>query len=431
MGTEIRLAEGTGQSAARAALRGILGIVESWRHRRAVQSIPIRIHVAGSRDTSGVTRLIAAGLRAGGLRAFAKTTGTLPRMIGPDGNEQPITRRGQIAAVTEQVQAVREAVREKVDVLIIEGLDTKRSVESQCEQKLVRATHAVITNIRSGEGNTDRVASTSHTLATFVPQSGRLYTAEQVHLARLHNAAMDRDTELVCVDDDEIAQVTWDELEQFPYVAHPENVALALRVCIDLGVPRETALRGMHEAHPDPGVMTVYPCTHADGELIFINGFAANDSQSTCQLWDSVVPRYGATRRRIAVINCHADRADGLHHLAEAIARWTEADHYVLIGSGTHRFAQSAIGAGMKPSRFTCLEQVGFRRVVQTLQQLAGTSALILGLGHLNGPGHALVRHYREHLQREAKNDSTSSDSNVTANRRESVLRRPGLRRAA
>ena len=59
----------------------------AWRHRRHLRAIPVRIHVAGTRGKSTTTRLIAAGLRAGGLRVVAKTTGTEPRLIYPDGSE--------------------------------------------------------------------------------------------------------------------------------------------------------------------------------------------------------------------------------------------------------------------------------------------------------------------------------------------------------
>ena len=48
-----------------------LGIAESVAHRRRLARIPTRIHVAGTRGKSSVTRLIAAGLRAGGSRDLA------------------------------------------------------------------------------------------------------------------------------------------------------------------------------------------------------------------------------------------------------------------------------------------------------------------------------------------------------------------------
>ena len=75
-----------------------LGIAESVAHRRRLARIPTRVHVAGTRGKSSVTRLIASGLRAGDVRCAAKTTGTLARMILPDAREVPIFRpRGPVS----------------------------------------------------------------------------------------------------------------------------------------------------------------------------------------------------------------------------------------------------------------------------------------------------------------------------------------------
>ncbi len=245
--------------AAGTALISSMGILEAWWHRRALHSIPIRIHVNGTRGKSGVTRLIAAGLRAGGLRTCAKTTGTLPRMIAPDGREYPVFRPAR-ANVIEQIRVVRAAAREQVDALVIECMALQPALQSLCELKLVQATHGVITNARADHLDVmgPDVEDVARALAGTVPVRGKLFTAEQKHLGPLRTAARDRECQVICIDDDDVASVSWDELERFPYVEHPDNVALALRVCGDLGIDRETALRGMWEAQPDPGVMTVY-----------------------------------------------------------------------------------------------------------------------------------------------------------------------------
>ncbi len=69
-----------------------LGWIERRLHRRRLARIPIRIHVNGTRGKSSVTRLIAGGLRAGGIVTCAKTTGTLARLILPGGQQRPIAR---------------------------------------------------------------------------------------------------------------------------------------------------------------------------------------------------------------------------------------------------------------------------------------------------------------------------------------------------
>ena len=61
------------------------GILEKYLHLKSLKTIPHRIHVNGTRGKSSVTRLIAAGIRESGIKTFAKTTGTIPRIIDEKG----------------------------------------------------------------------------------------------------------------------------------------------------------------------------------------------------------------------------------------------------------------------------------------------------------------------------------------------------------
>ncbi|SVE24307.1 uncharacterized protein METZ01_LOCUS477161, partial [marine metagenome] len=68
------------------------GWFENTLHIKALGKIPLRIHVNGSRGKSSVTRLVAAGLRSGGLKVLAKTTGSAPRIIDENGKDLVIHR---------------------------------------------------------------------------------------------------------------------------------------------------------------------------------------------------------------------------------------------------------------------------------------------------------------------------------------------------
>src|SRR3989442_14377008 len=60
------------------AVVGFLGVRE-WRHHTdRLESIPIRIHVDGSRGKTATCRLIPPPPRANGLRGAGKTTGNSP-----------------------------------------------------------------------------------------------------------------------------------------------------------------------------------------------------------------------------------------------------------------------------------------------------------------------------------------------------------------
>src|SRR5947209_3006146 len=89
------------------------------RHRRNLRAVPVRIHVAGTRGKSTTTRLIAAGLRAGGRRVLAKVTGSEPRLILPDGSEEAWPRRGP-ASVREQTRLLARAAKLHADTVVVE-----------------------------------------------------------------------------------------------------------------------------------------------------------------------------------------------------------------------------------------------------------------------------------------------------------------------
>ena len=87
----------------------ILGAAEMVLHRRTLRRLPVRIHVNGTRGKTSVVRLIAAGLRAGGLRVCSKTTGSFAAVTGPDGEDYPLHRPAQ-PNVIEQMRVLRRLV---------------------------------------------------------------------------------------------------------------------------------------------------------------------------------------------------------------------------------------------------------------------------------------------------------------------------------
>jgi poly-gamma-glutamate synthase PgsB/CapB len=158
----------------------LYGIYEYRRHLRHLQAIPVRVHVNGTRGKSSVTRLIAAGLRAGGIRMMAKTTGTKPRIIFGDGREEPVIRHGK-ANIIEQLKIVRTAQRCDAEALIIECMAIRPELQRVSEQRMVQATVNVITNARAD--HLDEMGPTIQDVALAlclgIPKDGEVFTAEQ------------------------------------------------------------------------------------------------------------------------------------------------------------------------------------------------------------------------------------------------------------
>jgi poly-gamma-glutamate synthase PgsB/CapB len=371
-----------------------MGALELILHRRRLARIPIRIHVNGTRGKTSVTRLIAAGLREAGIRCVAKTTGTVPRFILPNGREVPVYRPGG-ANVIEQKQAVTMAAAQRAEALVVECMALQPSLQWLSESKLVRATHGAITNARPDHldvmGPTEE--DVARALAGTIPVDGVFLTAERKHRAFFQQVAEERGSRFRAAEDISRPLTTRD-VEAFPYLEHQDNVELALAVCEEIGIDNETALRGMWRAKPDPGAMTEVRTEFFGRHVIFVNGFAANDPISTRYIWEQALRRHRDLKRRIAVFNCRSDRADRSEQLAESYAGWTQADEVVLLGTGQYIFARAAVKSGLDPTRLVFVDQDHPADIFEILLGLAESSALVMGLGNIAGPGLALAEYF-------------------------------------
>ena len=373
----------------------LLGLLEALLHRRNISRIPIRIHVNGTRGKSSVTRLIAGGLRAGGITTCAKTTGTLARMILPDASEYPVFRPSG-ANVIEQVRIISTARNYDAQAIVVECMALQPHLQWLSESRFLKSTHGVITNARPDHldvmGPTE--SDVALALAGTTPMGAKLFTAEAERLAVFREAAADRKTALFAVGPEEVAAVSDEEMEGFSYVEHKENVALALLVCEDLGVERTRALQGMWKAPPDPGVMTISHIRFFGRDIHFVNAFAANDPQSTEQLWDMALDRFPDVEKRIAIFNCRADRPTRSQQLGGACAHWRPADIYLLLGSATYLFLKSALSEGVPLKKMLVLERESESDIFEIVLERMGRSAVIVGMGNAKGHGLSLARFF-------------------------------------
>lgn len=373
-----------------------LGVLEDRRHQRHRNRIPVRVHVNGTRGKSSVCRLIGAGLRAGGRVTATKTTGTLARMIFPDGSEAPVFRPAK-PNVAEQIRIVRTAAQLGAEALVIECMALQPSLQWLSEWRFVRATHGVITNARPdhldvmGPTETD----VARALAGMIPPGQKLFTAERDHLPIFADACADRRCQLIAIGEPDVAAITERDLAGFAYKEHPDNLALALAVCADLGVERQVALDGMWAAVPDPGAMTEHIVEFFGRRIVFVNGFAANDPESTRYIWEQTIARHPEVTKTIAVFNCRADRADRSRQLGEDYVKWAQADHVVLMGTGTYLFARAAVAAGVPTSKFVTVEDMSVDEIFETIVGLGGRSALVMGMANIGGQGLDVVRYFK------------------------------------
>ena len=291
---------------------------EAYTVRIARRKLDHVIHVNGTRGKSTVSRLIEAGLRAGGLHVFCKTTGTDPMTIDVNEREELICRRGK-ANIKEQIDVLRRAAAQNAQVLVVECMAIMPEFQQTSQHDILRADVGVITNVRRDHTDVmgDTLPQIADALCHTVPQSGILFTAETVMMERLKAAAEKNGSRFVH------AEVRGDE----GTIDFPENVALALAVCEELGVPRETALTGMQHFSRDPYALSLYRL----GKAAFIGGLSINDIQSVCMVWEKLCAEHSWQNKKLTLlINNRGDRASRTEDMLRVCTALCPAEVWLL-----------------------------------------------------------------------------------------------------
>jgi gamma-polyglutamate synthase len=363
----------------------VLGIVENILHQRNLRKIPVRILVNGTRGKSSVTRLIAGALREAGYRTIAKTTGSEARIIIEDGTEIPVLRPLG-PRIIEQKALARLAVRHHANALVVECMAIRPESQMVMQRQLVRATIGVITNVRVDhiEEMGPTLNDTASALSFSIPSEGTLVTSD----SRFAGAA----GRVVVVDPSQVGSET---LSRFSYPVFAENVSLALQVAAELGISRETALQGMTGARPDLGVLKLFKVESPLFKAVFINGFAANDVESTVLVWEEASAIVPADLPVIMLYNNRMDREYRIAEFLKLPQKIKKPCLVAVVGEHQDKVAKLFSKQG--------LETLAFKSGTTSEELLAafgakiGAAFLLFGVGNIYGIGKDLVAYCAEH----------------------------------
>ncbi len=358
-------------------------LLEGALHRRSRMAIRHRVHVNGIRGKSSVTRLIAAGLRAGGYKTWAKVTGTTPMIVDEEGREIAIQRMNG-GFLSEQRTTIALAARAGVDALVIECMAIQPQYQRVAEEAFVRSTIGVITNVRPDhlESYGDSFESIAHALANTIPHNGVLYTTPGPAVDIFQRIAGRRGSSVVCVaasQDDEA------DLDRFPYVEHPENLAVALAVCAQLGVDRQAALASMATSRPDSGVLRAFEARRDGRVLHVINALAANDPASTLQLYERLVAgRWDCPL--MLFVNSRRDRPLRSIQLGQLVAR-IPASRYFIGGNDARGVVTAAREAGAKADSFLDCDGMNPAQRCERIFDHVSGQAVLFAIGNTGAGG--------------------------------------------
>ncbi len=403
--------------------------VERVRLDHARAAVPLRIAVTGTRGKTTVARLLASVLREDGRTVLAKTTGSEPCLVLPDGSVEHVRRRGP-ASILEQKALLHRAVRLGADAVVAEVMSI-HAENHAVEGRRILVPHLVIaTNffVDHTEAQGDTEESVGAVLMLSVPECATVFVPQGTCPTSFREGVADAGATLV-----EVAAGTAAGLGSRPPAqdrgapaplgtesatrTFPENLDLVVAAARHLGVPDDAIRRGIAKARHDIGALGVWSLPVERGRAFLVNAFAANDPAATMRAYDRVCADGGRAAggaraperpRCVGLLSLRADRGERTLQWADALAGGLADRFDALLVTGFHaaalarRVSRSGHGAthpegGSNPATppVRVLRRTSVEELTRTaLSALGPAGGVVFGFGNIGGPGVALVEHW-------------------------------------
>jgi poly-gamma-glutamate synthase PgsB/CapB len=367
-------------------------VLEQQLHRRRLRSIPLRIHVNGTRGKTSVTRLTAELLRRAGIRTFAKTTGDHPELILPDGRSTRIRRRGA-ARIQEQLALIAEAAGDNAEAVVVECMALEPRLQEVSERAMVRSTIGVITNVRPDhfEVMGRSLEQVAQALSCTIPACAALVTESGPYEPLLRERCEAAGTR-ICMPSTDGAPPG----DAAPRSALDENLSVVRAIGLQAGLPAETvdgilqemAARERRQRPPQVG--------SGPRRIVLLDAFSANDVVSTARVQDGFLSlgETACPRPVVALLNTRADRPLRTLSFVEFIAAQTCYAAIVLAGDGCFLARRRLRPQAVTAPLLTLTEREP-STMLSAIARLTGASSFTLvGMGNHRGAGEALRRYF-------------------------------------
>jgi poly-gamma-glutamate synthase PgsB/CapB len=367
----------------------VLGVYEQIKHNKNLNLIDLKINVNGTRGKSTATRLITSILKEAGIAVVGKTTGTSARIIYWNKEEEEPIKRGPLGPnIIEQKTVVKKAVKLGSSAFVTECMAVNPDYQIIFQEKLVKANIGVIVNVR--EDHMDLCGPTldfiAESFTATIPRNGILVVADSEYNDYYTREAKKRNSRIIIADEKEIPD---GYLEKFKYIIFPENIAIALAAAKALNINKNTALRGILNADPDPGALMIYPLDNKNASY-FVNGFAANDPNSTRMIWDHITAIGYPTENPMVIVNCRPDRVDRTQQIAEDVLPNMNIDILVAMGQLVKPITEGVNTKKITPQKYINAEGLPPHEVYKLINGYF-IDRMIYGVGNIHGGGEELV----------------------------------------
>lgn len=363
-------------------------LIEKYRLKKWHEANPLRITISGIRGKSSVVRMLASVLRENGSKVLAKTTGSEAKYILPNGDENDVTRRG-VVSIIEQKKLVRKAAALGVDCLVAEAMSIHPENHFVESQRILKPTIVGITNVRPD--HVDALGQSSEEIASVlsldIADKATVFVPENECWPEFEKAAANKGGKLVKVQPGESAGLEI-ATRQFP-----ESIDLVYAIAKYLKVNDNTIRRGIEKTTHDIGQLKIWKfALNGDEKYIyFVNGFAANDPESTAQVLNVVKEMLPGSKEKImGLLSLRTDRADrSVQWLRELQQSDFGFRRLYLIGPHANVVKRKINGAEIINEKIP--HQISEKLIAEN-----ETGSVIFGFGNYKGTGRALVDYWNQ-----------------------------------
>ena len=382
-----------------AALFVIYLLAERFIVSRRSRSIPLRICVTGTRGKSSVTRLVAASLREAGFAVLARTTGSKPVVIFPDGEEKEIKRRGA-PSILEGKNILRKGAALQAQALVLELMSIHPESSYYESVQMFKPHVLVITNVRL-----DHLAQTgtskedvARSFASSIPENGAVFILQEEFFPVFKEVAERMNSTITQVPGASNTEYLQSK-NDLPSFELEENIRLSLAVAEFLGIDKKVALQGMMKARPDFGSLKTWTvdlgspprCWH------LVSCFAANDPESTRLVLSKLLERkFLNSKKIIGLLNLRGDRGDRTLQWLKTLKEeaFPEIRKFFFIGDHAHALKSRLKMPGK--AELIVSKPRGPQKIMEKIAEKVNAEAVLIGMGNMGGLGKELVEYWED-----------------------------------
>lgn len=333
-------------------------------------------------------------MREAGFKVLAKTTGSKPIIIYPDGRQEEIKRKG-LPSILEQKSLLKLGGKLKVNSLLCELMSIHPESAFAESVQILKPHILAITNVRLD--HLEQMGSSreeiARSLASSIPEKSTVIVHKDEFFPVFQQSAQKLGSKLIQVSSrpgEEYFQLK----KKLPYFEFRENVELALAVAEFLNIKRETALKGMATVQPDFGSLKIWSAGLGSPprRFYFASAFAANDPQSTHLVISDLLKKKTFNEKEIiGILNFRKDRGDRTLQWLEALRKnaFPEINKFYLVGFHAHAFKKRL---DFKNKVWVnVLKKREPAKIIEQILKEEKEEALLVGMGNMAGMGKEFV----------------------------------------